>query len=104
MGRGLHTIDRLRARAKARLPRFAFDFVDGGAGAETALAENAAALRRLKLVPRVLAGCEIRSNETELFGRRYAQPFGMAPIGMASITWPGAERGMARAAAKAGIP
>ncbi|MEO6341244.1 MAG: alpha-hydroxy acid oxidase [Caulobacteraceae bacterium] len=104
MNRGLHTIDRLRTRARARLPRFAFDFIDGGVGTETGLAENEAALRRVKLVQRVLAGCQTRGNGVELLGRRYAQPFGIAPIGMASITWPGAERGMARAAAKANIP
>ena len=104
MTKALHTIDRLRSCAKARMPRFAFDFIDGGAGTEMGLAENEAALRRVKLVQRVLAGCESRGMETELLGRRYALPFGMAPIGMASITWPGAERGMARAAAKANIP
>ena len=104
MTKALHTIDRLRTRAKARMPRFAFDFIDGGAGTEMGLAENEAALHQLDPVQRVLAGCEMRSMETELLGRRYALPFGMAPIGMASITWPGAERGMARAAAKANIP
>jgi len=99
-----HTIDQLRRTAKARTPRFAFDFIDGGAGTETGLAENEAALRRLKLIPRVLTGCEQRSTEMELFGRRYSLPVAAAPIGMAGVGWPGAERGVARAAAAANIP
>jgi isopentenyl diphosphate isomerase/L-lactate dehydrogenase-like FMN-dependent dehydrogenase len=104
MGRRFHTIDQLRRTAKARTPRFAFDFIDGGAGTEMGLAENEAALRRVKLIPRVLTGCEQRSTAAELFGRQYSLPIALAPIGMAGVGWPGAERGMAQAAAAADVP
>ena len=104
MARRFHTIEQLRRTAKARTPRFAFDFIDGGAGTEMGLAENEAGLRRVKLIPRVLTGCETRSTATQLFGRQYALPIALAPIGMAGVGWSGAERGMAQAAAAANVP
>ncbi len=101
---GLHSIPQMRMRARRRLPLFAFDFLDGGAGTETGLAENEAAFRRMKLTPRVLAGVETVDFGRTLFGRRYGLPFGAAPIGFSGMFWPGAELGLARACAKANIP
>ena len=46
------TVDDLRARARWRVPRFAFDFVDGGANEETCAARNRAAFRAVELMPR----------------------------------------------------
>ena len=99
-----HSIAHMRDRARQRLPRFAFDFLDGGAGTETGLAENEAAFRHLKLTPRVLAGVDTLDFGRTLFGRRYALPFGAAPIGFSGMFWPGAEVGLAKACAKADIP
>ena len=100
----LHTIDHLRRAAKARLPRVVFDFMDGGAGREDGLRRNIAAYEPIRLVPRVLVNCETRSISKELFGRRYAAPFGVAPIGFANMIWPGNDLALARAAAVANIP
>ena len=102
--RQFHTIDQLRDAARRRLPRFAFDFVDGGAGRETALDANIARLRALKLIPRVLQGCDDRSMATTLFGRTWAAPLGVAPMGLPAIAWAGADQAMARAAAVANVP
>jgi isopentenyl diphosphate isomerase/L-lactate dehydrogenase-like FMN-dependent dehydrogenase len=103
--RQFHTIDQLRAAARRRLPRFAFDFIDGGAGRETALDANTARLRALKLVPRVLQGCEGRAGlAASLFGRPWAAPLGMAPMGLPALAWPGADLAMARAAKAADVP
>lgn len=101
---GLHSIAQTRAAAKRRLPNFAFDFLDGGAGAECAIRENMAAFERLSLVPRALRGVVIPDCSTTLFGRRYAAPFGIAPMGLPAIAWPGADLGLARAAAAADLP
>ncbi|HEU4599683.1 MAG TPA: alpha-hydroxy acid oxidase [Solirubrobacterales bacterium] len=75
---------RPRERARARLPRVAFDFVDGGAGDEVTLARNRSAFDDLALVPRVLAGLSEVSTEIELFGQRLPSPVLLAPAGGAS--------------------
>jgi isopentenyl diphosphate isomerase/L-lactate dehydrogenase-like FMN-dependent dehydrogenase len=98
MARKLHCVDQFRTAAKARLPKFVFDFVDGGAGSESAVRRNVAALEAVRLVPRMLNNCETRDLSCELFGRRYAAPFGVAPIGFQNLIWPGADLALAKAA------
>ena len=102
--KALHSIGAMRERARARLPRFAFDFIDGGAGRESALSRNARAFDAVRLVPRVLSGAVVRSQTLELFGRTYAAPFGIAPIGMANLAGPATDLALARAAADATLP
>ena len=93
----------LRQRARRRLPRFAFDFIDGGALGESALARNARALDDIRLLPRVLTGATTRDLSVDLLGQHFAAPFGVAPIGMANLVAPGTDLALARAAAAAGI-
>ena len=100
----MHSIAELRARARARLPRVVFDFIDGGAGDEATLRRNEAAFQALRLVPRVFAPCRTRDLSTQLLGQRYAMPFGVTPMGLCNLAWPGTDRGIAAAAAQAGIP
>jgi (S)-mandelate dehydrogenase len=99
-----YSIDDLRTIARRRLPRAAFDFLDGGAEGERGLARNREALDRLCLVPRYLTGITQRSLTTELFGRSYALPFGIAPTGLPGLIWPGVDVALAQAAAAADIP
>ena len=98
------TIDDLRARARWRVPRFAFDFVDGGANDETCVARNVAAFRAVELLPRYCIDTKGASTEVELFGARYAAPIGIAPMGSPGLMWPGAEEYLAHAAQRARIP
>jgi (S)-mandelate dehydrogenase len=98
------SIDDLRRLARRRVPRVAFDYMDGGAESENGLARNRAAFDRLRLVPRYLVDVSSRDISTELFGRRWAMPFGVAPTGLASLIWPGADFMLARAAAAADVP
>jgi isopentenyl diphosphate isomerase/L-lactate dehydrogenase-like FMN-dependent dehydrogenase len=98
------SIDDLRRRARRRIPRMIFDFLDGGAGYETGLRRNREALDSLRLLPRALVNVDAVDTECTLLGRRWSLPFGAAPIGMAGMIWPGAEIAMARAAAAANIP
>lgn len=102
--RPAHSIGAMRRLAQARMPRFAFDFIDGGAGGESALSRNTSAFDSVRLVPRVLTGAVMRSQAIHLFGRKYAAPFGIAPIGMANLVGPGTDMALARAAADAVIP
>ncbi len=99
------TIEDLRKRARRRVPRFAFDYVDGAAGAgETCMARNAAALDAVELVPRYGVENFKADTEVELFGQRYAAPVAIAPMGLPGLVWPGGEEAFARAAQAARIP
>ena len=94
----------LRARAKERLPNFAFEFIDGGAGQDGGIHRNWAALDAVELVPRYGLVARPPSAEVQLFGRTYAAPFGISPIGGPGTGLPGAETYLARAAQAARIP
>lgn len=98
------TIADLRRRAQRRVPRFAFDFVDGGANDEECARRNAAALSAVELLPRYCIDTQSLSTEVELFGRRYAAPFGVAPMGAGGLMWPGAEEYLAREAQRRNVP
>ena len=99
-----YCIDGLREQARRRIPRFAFDFLDGGAGNETGLARNRAAFEHMGLLPRAMIDVEGRSIAATFFGRRWDAPFGIAPIGMGNLIWPGADAMVAAAARDANIP
>ncbi len=98
------SIDDLRLLARRRLPRFAFDFIDGGAESERNLARNRAAFEELVLRPRSLVDVSAISTETRLFGQSYGVPFGMAPVGFLNTAWPGTDLAMARLAAETRMP
>ncbi len=93
-----------RRLAKRRLPKFVFDYMDGGAGSEAGIRRNEDAFDELLLRPRMLINVEKRDLSTTLFGKKWALPFGTAPIGLGNIMWPGAEEMIARACVAAGIP
>ncbi|HNT39468.1 MAG TPA: alpha-hydroxy acid oxidase [Rubrivivax sp.] len=94
----------LRASARRRLPRFVFDYLDGAAEDERCLHRNAAALERLHLQPTCLRDTAEVDTAVEVFGARWAAPFGVAPIGLCGLVRPGGDLLMARAAAAAGLP
>ncbi|MGH6771424.1 MAG: alpha-hydroxy acid oxidase [Xanthobacteraceae bacterium] len=98
------TIPYLRRRARTRIPYFAFEYGDGGAGADAGIARNWAALDAVELVPRYGVMPALPPVEVELFGRKYAAPLGVAPMGGPAIIWPGADALMAQAAQQARVP
>lgn len=93
-----------REAARRRLPRFLFDYVDGGAFGEETMAANRADLADIKLRQRVLRDISALSLETTLFGERMAMPLLLAPIGLGGMMRRRGELQVARAAARAGIP
>ncbi|WP_035713230.1 alpha-hydroxy acid oxidase [Azorhizobium doebereinerae] len=97
------TLDYLERAARRRIPRFAFDFLEGGTGSDLGVARNRAALDAVELVPRYGAPLPVQT-EVELFGVRYAAPLGISPVGVDGLVWPGATRLLAQAARKARIP
>lgn len=94
----------VREIARRALPRIAFDFIDGGADDEVCLRRNREAFQRYRLLPRYLVDVAKRDQSTELLGRRYASPIGIAPTGLAGLFCPDADRLLARAAGAANIP
>ncbi len=96
--------DDFRTLARRRIPRFAFDYLDGGAGHEIGLRRNVEALDALRLMPRMLVNVEKVDLSTTIFGRTWKMPFATAPIGAGGLMWPRGEEAIARAAVAAGIP
>ncbi len=97
-------IDDLRRLAQRRIPRFAFDLVDGGAEDESNLRRNVGAFDDIRLTPRYLVDASSIDTRVELFGHRFDVPFGMAPIGMLNAFWPDADRTLARLCAAKNMP
>jgi L-lactate dehydrogenase (cytochrome) len=98
------TIAYLRRRAKRRLPHFAFEYGDGGAGSDGGIARNWAGLDAVELVPRYGVMPALPQVGVELFGRTYAAPIGIAPMGAPAIVWPGADAFLAKAGQRARVP
>ena len=94
----------LRARARRRVPHFVWEYLDSGTGGEHAKARNRAALDAIRMTPSILHGEVAPDLRTALLGQTHALPFGIAPVGMSGLIWPLAERHLAQAAAREGIP
>jgi len=94
----------LRARARRRLPHFVWEYLQSGTGSETVPALNRARLDAMRMIPRALQGPLSPDLATRFLERDYTAPFGIAPVGMSGLFWPGAEALLARHAAQAGIP
>ncbi len=97
-------LDDFQRLATPYLPRAVFGYVANGSEAGAALEHNRAAFQDWHMVTRVLRDVSKRSQETTLFGRRYAAPFGIAPMGAAAVASFDGDNRMARAARKANIP
>src|SRR5260370_24897291 len=93
-----------RRHARGHIPGFAFEYLDGGAGADGGIARNWHALDAVELVPRHGVTTALPPVGIELFGKRYAAPIGVAPMGGPSIVWPGADGYLAAAAQRARVP
>lgn len=98
------SIDDLRARAKRRIPRFAFDLVDGGAEGERNMRRNAEAFEAVELVPRYMVDVSEIDTKAQIFGQTFDLPFGQAPIGMLNAFWPDADLTLARLCKRENIP
>jgi L-lactate dehydrogenase (cytochrome) len=93
-----------RALAKARLPHFLFEYLDGGSYDEVTLKRNVEDLRSVALRQRVLRDVSSIDLSTELFGKRWAMPVGLAPVGLSGLYARRGEVQAAKAAAAAGVP
>jgi L-lactate dehydrogenase (cytochrome) len=98
------SVEDLRRIARRRLPRGVFDYIDGAAEDELALANNSAAYRRISFRPRVLRDVSSVDPSTMLFGKPIPYPLVLAPTGFGRIADPEGELAVARAAGRAGLP
>ncbi|MEQ1540714.1 MAG: L-lactate dehydrogenase [Novosphingobium sp.] len=98
------TVADYRREAERRLPRFLFDYLDGGSGEEMSLASNVADFRAIQLDQRVMRDVSVIDTSVELFGEKLAMPVVLAPVGLGGMMARRAELQAKRAADAAGIP
>ena len=98
------TVEDLRAIAKRRTPRAAFDYTDGSAEAELSLARARQAFQDIEFHPAILRDVSKVDTSCTILGGRSELPFGIAPTGFTRMMQTEGEYAGARAAARAGIP
>ena len=105
LDRRFPSIASMERATKRRIPKFAFDYLQGGIGAEACLTGNRRALDNVQLAPRYLPTEPIQPVlETNLFDREFPMPFAASPIGLSGLMWPRAAEHIARAATRHGLP
>ena len=100
----IHSAEDARRLARRRLPWMVFDYIDGAAGLETGVAQNRAALDAMRLRTRVLVDVSRRDLTKGVFGKTAKAPFGIAPMGLCNLAWPGADLMLAKLAARENVP
>jgi lactate 2-monooxygenase len=95
---------KLESAAKSIMHPKAFAYVAGGAGNEETMLDNTSAFSKHKIAPRMLRDVSSRDTSIELFGKKYASPFLLSPIGVLELVHNDADIAVARAASKLGIP
>ncbi|WP_158973995.1 alpha-hydroxy acid oxidase [Cellulophaga sp. L1A9] len=98
------SVDDLRTRAKQKIPKFAFEYLDGGCNEDVNLHKNTSEIRDVELLPYYLSKHTGSDMKTELFGHTYDAPFGIAPVGLQGLMWPNAPEILAKAAYEHNIP
>jgi L-lactate dehydrogenase (cytochrome) len=98
------SIEHLRERARQRVPRFAFEYLEGGCFSNINLQRNTEEIRQVQLRPWYLRDYPGSDLKTELFGTTYDAPFGVSPIGLQGLIWPKATEIIAKAAHQHNIP
>jgi L-lactate dehydrogenase (cytochrome) len=98
------SVSDLRKRAKFKMPKFAFDYLDGGCNDDINLNKNRTDIQKIELIPNYLSDFDESLMKTELFGHTYDAPFGIAPIGLQGLMWPNSPEILAKAAMEHNIP
>ena len=98
------SVSDLRDKAKRRIPRFAFEYLDGGCNDDVNLRKNSEEIQQVELTPYYLREHQSSELVHSLFGQEYSAPFGVAPIGLQGLIWPGSAEILARASVRHNIP
>jgi len=91
-------------KAKSRIPRFAFEYLDGGCNEDVNLYKNTNEIRQVELIPQYLTRHTKSDTSTSIFGINYSAPFGIAPVGLQGLMWPKSPEYLAKAAFEQNIP
>ncbi|MBT4108528.1 MAG: alpha-hydroxy-acid oxidizing protein [Pelagibacterales bacterium] len=94
----------MKAKALKRMPHFSAEYLLSGTGYDRAMEHNQNVLKNIFLTPRYVKGTVKADLRTKIFNRTYNAPFGIAPVGMTSLIWPGAEIDLAKLANNENIP
>ena len=94
----------LRKRAMVKMPKFAFEYLDGGCNEDINLDKNRSDLQKIELIPQYLSKFDKSDMRTELFGKTYDAPFGISPVGLQGLMWPNAPEILAKAAFDHNVP
>lgn len=97
-------VEDLRKKAKKRIPKFVFEYLDGGANEEVNLYKNTTEIREVELLANYLSAHKTSDMRTELFGYTYDAPFGISPVGLQGLIWPNSAEIIAKAAYEHNIP
>ena len=98
------SVQDLRQKAERKIPKFAFEYLDGGCNEDVNLHKNTSDIREVELLPYYLRNHIKSDMKTELFGHTYDAPFGIAPVGLQGLMWPNAPEILAKAAFDHNIP
>jgi L-lactate dehydrogenase (cytochrome) len=79
------SLDDFEPVARRRIPKFLYGYISGGAETDAAMRDNRKAFDEYGFVPRVLNDVSGRDQTTTLFGKTYAAPFGIPPMGSSAL-------------------
>lgn len=94
----------LEKKAQKRIPFVSWEYLQSGTGYEIAIERNRDRLNEITLTPRFMKGNLNVDLKTQLFGKTFSAPFGVAPVGLTGLMWPEAELILAKMAQKCQIP
>ncbi|MDO8400562.1 MAG: alpha-hydroxy acid oxidase [Bradyrhizobium sp.] len=98
------SLDDFEATARRRLPKFLYGYISGGAETDASVRDNRRAFEEYGFVPRVLNDVSGREQTTTLFGKTYAAPFGIPPMGSSALCAYRGDIVLTRAAAAMNLP
>jgi len=98
------SIEDLRKKAQKKIPKFAFEYLDGGCNEDVNLRKNTDDIRKVELKPSYLVPRKDVNLKTKLFGHEYDAPFGISPVGLQGLMWPKSPEILAKAAVQHNIP
>ena len=104
MPKAFYSVEDFRRGARRRMPRMIFDALDGAAGTERASRLNISTLENIRLQSRILVNVEHRELSTTFLDRQWDVPFGIAPMGMCNLFWPGADVALASVSQEKNMP
>jgi L-lactate dehydrogenase (cytochrome) len=98
------SIEDLRQRARRKVPKVFFDYLEAGSYTQHTLNANRADFERIALRQRVMVDVDRRSTAVTLLGEAVPLPLALGPIGLGGMMHGDGEIHACRAAQAAGLP